>query len=187
MRSGKRTQDFHFIKTERDALYYAAEIPSVSWGPIKDRKLSFNLLVSEDYSISPKEQASWFKKLAEGEMFSKPYLVLISSRDDDSLAVSVGYDLMKKALERRRVQVTGSAGINQEETHDETVFMLTNVYEEAPSDRIQSVRDWCYRHKESFRILCASGDPIAIKKRLRLKFNALFYLDSIRREESSFV
>jgi len=186
MRSGKRTQDYHFIKTERDALYYAAEIPSTSWGPPKKEKLSFSLLVADAYQVTPKEQSTWFEKLWSGEMFSQPYLVLLAAEEDDSLPVVTGYNLMKNALEKHRVQITGSAGIKTERTDEETVFMLTNVYSEAPEDRIQAIRDWCYRHKDSFRLICSAGDPAALQKRMRMKFNAMFLLDSERVEERDF-
>jgi len=188
MRSGRRTQDYHFIKTERDALYYAAEIPSVAWGPPpKEVNPPFKVIVADSYTVTPKEQKKWFDSLWEGEMFSVPYLIIVSSDEDDSVAVSLGYNLMKKALENNRVQITGSAGIKEEETNEETVFMLTNLYSEAPEERIQKVRDWCYRHKDCFRILCSAGDPAVLVRRLHLRFNAVFSVESVRHEEHSFV
>ncbi len=187
MRTGKRTQDFHFIKTTKDALYYAAEIPSTAWGPILIDEPRFKLVVFDDDNISPKIQAEWFARLRSGEMFSKPYLILVSSDVDDDMSISQGYDLMKRALEQEiRVQITESSRIREEEVNDETVFMLTNIYDEAPPERIQSVRDWCHRHKTCFRLLCATGDPTVLIRRLKLKFNAVFYLDSNVVSEKTF-
>lgn len=187
MRTGRRTQDYYFIKTEKDGLYYAADIPSTAWGPLLTEDPRFKLAVFDDDNISPKMQTEWFARLRSGEMFSLPYLILVSSDVDDDVSTAQGYDLMKRALEKGiRVQVTESSRIPEEETNDETVFMLTNVYDEAPPERIQSVRDWCYRHKTSFRILCATGDPAVLVRRLKLKFNAVFYLDSKVVSEKNF-
>jgi len=187
MRKGYRTQDYHKIKTPRDGLYYAAEIPSTSWGPTLTEDPKFKLVVFEEENISPKVQAEWFTRLRSGELFALPYLILISSDVDDDAALVQGYDLMKRAIEKTiRVQITESARVPEERADDETVFLLTNVYDEAPPERIQLVRDWCYRHKTCCRILCATGDPNTIIRRLKLKFNAVFFLDSKVVTEKSF-
>lgn len=187
MRKGHRTQDFHFIKTPRDAVYYAAAIPSTAWGPLLTEEPRFKLAVFDEDNVSPKLQAEWFARLRSRELFPKPYLILISSDVDDDLSTAQGYDLMKRALEKEiRVQITESSRIPEEEVNDETVFMLTNLYDEAPAERIQSVRDWCYRHKTCFRLLCATGEPGVLVRRLKLKFNAVFYLDSKMVSEKNF-
>lgn len=178
MRKGYRTQDYHFIKSQTDALYYAADIPSTAWGPTMTEDPKFKLAVFDETNVGMKEQVEWFSRMRNGELFDRPYLVLLSSDVDDSVATAHGYDLMKRALLKHRVQITESAGIKEEKTDEETVFMLTNVYDEAPAERVQSIRDWSYRHKTSFRLICGTGDPGVLLRRLKLKFNAVFYLDS---------
>ena len=181
MRTGKRTQDFYLIKGQKDAHYYAAGIPSTAWGPLIEDKPKFKLLVldGESSNLFPKVQEEWFERMRSGEFFSLPYLILLSASADDSASISHGYDLMKRALSKNiRVQITESSGIKEEATREETVYMLTNVYDEAPPERMQDIRDWCHRHETSFRILCAAGDPAVLIRRLKLSFNAVFYLDS---------
>jgi len=179
MRSGRRTQDYHLIKTQADALFYAADIPSTAWGPLLTEEPRFKLVVLDDNNVSPKTQAEWFARLREKEFFSHPYLILISSDVDDSLSTGIGYDIMKRALSKEiRVQITESSRISTEVVNEETVFMLTNLTDEAPPERIQSARDWCYRHQTCFRLICATGDPASLLRRMKLKFNAAFYLDS---------
>lgn len=179
MRSGRRTADYHRIKTQLDAHYYAAEIPSTAWGPLLTEEPNFKLVVLGENNVSPKVQSEWFARLRNHEFFGQPALILLVSDVDDSMATGHGYDLMKRALTKDiRVQITESSGVPTESTSEETVFMLTNVTDEAPPERIQMVRDWCYRHKTCFRLVCATGDPAVIMRRLKLRFNAVFYLDS---------
>jgi hypothetical protein len=184
VRGKRRTKDFHFIKTPTDAVYYAAEIPRTAWKAPKHSSPGFQLVVVGEKTLTPAKQKTWYKRLWEGEMFSDPYLVLLCSEHTDSLAIEIGYDLMKKALAKGlRVQITESSRIREEETREETVFMLFNVYDEAPPDRIQQVRDWAYRHKTVFRIICAVGDPGTLLRKLKLKFNAVFLVENKIREE----
>lgn len=179
MRNGKRTPDYHRIKNQSDALYYAADIPSIAWGPTTEEKPRFKLTVLDDQSVSPKTQDDWFDRMRSGEFFSLPYLILLSSTSDDDTSIVHGYDLMKRALSKGlRVQITDSAGVHEEIVRDESVFMLTNIYDEAPPERIQAIRDWCHKHKSCFRILCAGGDPATLMRRVKLKFNAVFHMDS---------
>lgn len=179
-KSRYRSQDAHRVKTQREGLYYAAAIPSTAWGPLLEKDPSFKLVVFDEDNISAKMQQEWFVRLREGELFSEPYLILITSNIDDDAAVSRGYDLMKRAVEKGiRVQITESSRISLEKRHsDEDVVMLTNIYDEAPTDRIQAIRDWCYQNDVCCRILCGTGDPADLMRRLKLKFNAVFYLDS---------
>lgn len=187
MRTGRQSPDFHLIKTKTDALYYAADIPSTAWGPFLTEVPQFKLVVFDEDNVSQQIQATWFSKLRSGEMFPHPYLVLVTSDADDDLTVAQGYDLMKRALSKNlRVQITESSTVKEEKSNEETVFMLTNVYDEAPPERIQLVRDWCYRHKTCFRIICAAGSPSVLVRKLRLKFNAVFFLDSKVVSEKSF-
>lgn len=180
MRSGNRTADYHLIRENpTHALYYAASIPSTAWGPLLSQDPSFKLIVTDEGNISPKEQGQWFKRLKEAEFFDLPYLFVVSSDLDDDLATNIGYDLMKRALAKRlRVQITESSSISEEEVSGETLYMLTNLTDDAPQERIQAVRDWCYRHKTYCRILCTAGDPAVLVRRLKLAVNAVFYLDS---------
>lgn len=179
MKTGKRTQDYHKIGSPTDALYYAADIPSTAWGSLLEASPRFKLVVMDDQSVSPKVQEDWFERLRSGELFSLPYLVLLSSDSDDDASITQGYDLMKRALgQGLRVQITDSSSIPSENVRDESVFMLTNFYDEAPAERVQLVRDWCHKHKSNFRILCTAGSPDVILRRTKLKFNAVFYVDS---------
>lgn len=180
MRSDKRTADYHLIKDNpAHALYYAAAIPSTAWGPLIIKEPDFKLIVTDDSNVTPKVQSEWFKRVRDAEFFDSPYLIVVSSDLDDDLSTSIGYDLMKRALAKKlRVQITESSSIPVEKVTGETVFMLTNLTDDAPPERVQAARDWCYRHQTYFRVLCCAGDPSVLVRRLKLAVNAVFYLDS---------
>lgn len=187
MRKGNKTADYHLIKTHGDAMQYAAAIPAASWGPVSSEEPKFKLIVAEDSSISQNAQKEGWTRLKSTEFFALPCLVLLTSDLNDALATNMGYDLMKLALMKGlRVQITESSRITTEAVRDETVFMLTNVTDEAPPERFQSVRDWCYRHEDCFRVICASGDPTTILRHLKLQFDAQLYLDSRAVVEKNF-
>lgn len=187
MRKGKRTADYHLIKTQGDAILYAAEIPATSWGPVSSEDPKFKLIVTEDSSISQNSQKEGWTKLKSAEFFDLPYLILLTSDLNDALSLSTGYDLMKLALMKGlRVQITESSRIPFEGVKDETIFMLTNVMDEAPPERFQAVRDWCYQHQDCFRVICAAGDPSTIIRHLKLQFDAQLYLDSRAVVEKNF-
>ncbi|RLC09393.1 MAG: hypothetical protein DRI24_21875 [Deltaproteobacteria bacterium] len=191
MRHKYRTQDYYRIKTDRDALYYSAGIPSSSWGAPSSKPPRFKTVqVKEDGTpVTVKVQQEWFSRMMEGEFFSKPWLFLISSPEDDDASLSMGFDLLKVALgkePRLRVHVTESSRAQWDKWREETVFLLTNVWDDAPRERLQLVRDWSFRHEDNFRVICAAGDPATLIRKTRLKFNAVFYVDAKRVIEQSF-
>lgn len=180
MRRGRSSSpDKYLIKSVVDAKYYSANIPSTAWGPLLTQEPKFKTLMVHDDDIPAKTQSEWFSRLQKGEMFSAPYLVLIGSELDDSLALAYSYDLMKRALRLDlAVQITESSAIQREEVEDESVFMLTNLYDDVPVDRLQSVRDWCRKHEACFRLLCVAGDVATFIRKLKIEVNAVFLLDS---------
>lgn len=191
MRHKYRTQDYYRIKTDRDALYYSAGIPSSAWGPPTTRLPRFrSVQVKEGGSIiTTGEQREWFERLRAGEFFMKPLLLLISSPDNDDPSLIAGYDVLKLALSREpriRVHITESSRVAWDRWREETVFMLTNVYDDSPRERVQLIRDWAFKHEDNLRIVCAAGDPATLVRRTRLKFNAVFYIDSTVTVEKSF-
>jgi hypothetical protein len=191
MRHKYRTQDYYRIQTERDALYYSAGIPSSEWGPRSENAPTFKTVqVKEDGTpVTAKVQQEWFKRMMSGEFFSKPRMFLIISPDNDDQSLALGFDLLKVALEREpriRVHVTESSRVKWDKWREETVFMLTNVYDDPPRERLQLIRDWAFQHEDNFRVICASGDPASLIRKSRLKFNAIFYVDSTRVVEKSF-
>lgn len=194
MRSKYRTQDYYRAKTDRDKLYYAAGIPSNNWGLPSSQPPTFKTVsVREGSVVNAKVQADWYKRTRAGEFFDKPWLFLICSPDDDAIALQMGYDILKVALEEKpeegkhriRVHITESSK-KWEKTKDERVFLLTNVYDDVPRERAQLIRDWAFRNEDNFRIICAAGDPSVLIRRLRLKFNAVFYVDPTRVVESEY-
>ena len=191
MRYKYRTQDYYRIKTEWDALYYAAGIPSSAWGPPSKKLPKFKTVQVKDEGtpVTAKLQQEWFEKMRNGEFFNRPGLFLISSPDSDDPAMLAGYDILKVALAqepRVRVHVTESSRVQWDKWREETVFMLTNVYDDAPKERLQLIRDWSFRHEDNFRIVCAAGDPATLVRTTRLKFNAVFCVDSTHTVEKSF-
>ena len=187
MRHKYRTQDFYRAQTERDKLYYAAGIPSSYWGAPSDRLPSFKKFqINDNNLVTSKVQAEWYQRLRSGEFFTKPYLILIIANLDDDRAMAAGFDILKRALaEDRRVHVTESSMVPRDRYRDETIFMLTNVSDEAPRERFQLVRDWAFKHEDSFRLVCAAGDPDVLIRKSRLKFNAVFFLESKRVTETT--
>jgi len=177
MRSKYRTQDYYRTKTDRDRLYYSAGIPSSNWGPPDKNSPNFKTVSVRDGAVvTAKVQTEWHERMRKGEFFHKPWLFLIASPDDDAMALSVGYDVLKVALEsepRIRVHITESSR-KWEKTNEETVFLLTNVYDDLPRERSQLVRDWAFKHEDNFRIICAAGDPAVLIRRLRLKLTQSF-------------
>lgn len=187
MRNGIRTADYHRAKTLKERLYYGAGIPSTAWAPPATKPPKFKMFNVTDSPVSPKTQDEWFDRVWKGEMFSLPYLILLASDHDDDRAVSYGYDLMKIALDKGfRIHVTESSRVPEDVCKEEQVFMLINLHEDATPERVQMVRDWAYRHEADFRIVCAAGDPAVLTKKLRLKFNAIFYMDSKIVSEKTF-
>lgn len=191
MRHKYRTQDFYRIKTDRDALYYSAGIPSSAWNPPSKTLPKFKTVrIKTDGSpVTAKLQQEWFDRMMTGEFFAKPWIFLISAPDNDDQALEAGYDVLKTALGREpriRVHITESSRVQWDKSREETVFMLTNVYDDSPRERFQLIRDWAFRHEDCFRIICAAGDPAALVRKTRLKFNAVFYVDSTRTVEKSF-
>lgn len=191
MRHKYRTQDFYRIKSDRDALYYSAGIPSSAWGPPCKTPPKFKTVRVKDNAtpVTAKVQQEWFERMMKGEFFAKPWVFLVSSPDNDDQSLLAGYDVLKIALDkepRLRVHVTESSRAQWDKWREETVFMLTNVYDDAPKERVQLIRDWAFRHEDNFRIICAAGDPAVIVRKTRIKFNAVFYVDSTRTVEKSF-
>jgi len=180
MRRGRSSSpDKHLIKSVVDAKYYSANIPSTAWGPLITQEPKFKTLLVHDDDITAKIQGEWFSRLQKGELFSTPYLVVLGSELDDSLALAYGYDLMKRALRSEyAVQITESSTIQREEVEDESVFMLTNLYDDVPVDRLQLVRDWCKKHEACFRLLCVAGDIATFIRKLKIEVNAVFLLDT---------
>lgn len=188
MRSGRSSSpDKYLIKSVIDARYYAANIPSTAWGPLITQDPKFKTVLIHDDDITAKLQSEWFTKLKAGEMFASPYLVVLGSELDDSLALAYGYDLMKRALRSTlQVQITESSAVAKEEVEEETVFMLTNLYDDMPLDRLQLVRDWCHRHDACFRLLCVAGDIASFVRKLKIEVHAVFVLDAKVVTERSF-
>lgn len=186
MRTGYRTADFHRCSTDRDRLYYSAGIPSACWNP---PPTDFSGLRFKTFSLEgeapvvSRAQREWFDRMVKGEFFSLPYLMIISADIDDYKSTGLGFDLMKLALAKgERIHVTEAANVHSEKNetprHEESVRMLVNVYDDSPPERIQLARDWAYSNEACFRVLCTSGDPGQLIKRLRLRFNAAFYVES---------
>lgn len=198
------TADSYLIKTPTQALYYAADIPPAAWGPLLTEDPEFKLAVfdGEGGNVSPQVQREWFSRMRSGELFSLPYLILMVGDESEDVALLHGFDMMKRALgasmrvnisdssswtEERREKAKGrTEGLVQAHTEEETVHMLYNVSDEGTKDRVQIVRDWIFRHKSYFRLVCAAGDPAAIRRKLKVDFNAVFYLSSRTRVELNF-
>ena len=183
-----RTQDFYRAKTHKEIYYYSAGIPSTAWNTFSG-KVRFCLTMYNDKQISPEEQQKWYEKFKTDIIeYAKPYLILIGGIEDDHLSNLLSYELMKVALDNgQKIQITDAEEIKKELrikkdeqiTGNETILMLNNVYLECTDERIQTVRDWIYRHKEDFRVIALGGDPSKFIKRCRVKPNVLLYVDSV--------
>tara|TARA_R100001132_G_C3271741_1_gene93826 strand:+ start:845 stop:1423 length:579 start_codon:yes stop_codon:yes gene_type:complete len=189
MRGKYRTQDYYKTKTERDKLYYAAGIPMMYWGPPSKEVPDFKMSSVRDNSppISVNTQKEWYKRTINGDFFGTQFLFLITSPEDDVSSLRVGFNILKYALESDpmiRVHITESSK-HWAKSREETVFMLTNVYDDAPKERVQAIRDWSFAHEDVFRIICAAGDPSVIVRRTKLKFNGIFqvkpYVESVEK------
>jgi hypothetical protein len=170
-----KTADSYRIVTHQDALFYAAGIPYLYWRPFKETPFFLPINGNEGY-----DQASKFKKLQNSDkIFKKSHLVFVGAEDEDS-AFLVVYEWMKRALSYDlKVQITDSACINKEVYTDETVFMLINVFHQCTTERLQSIRDWSYRHKDCFRIITMACDPYDFSLQTKLTPNAMLYLNSM--------
>lgn len=185
MRTGYKTADFHRCKTDKDRLYYSAAIPSNFWeAPNFDNVRFKTFALQNEAPVVARTQKEWFDRLIAGEFFSLPYLIMLTADVDDNRSTGIGFDVMKVALERHneRIHVTEASNYYAEKNdvpkHDEQVRMLINVYDDSPNERIQIARDWAHSNDACFRLLCTAGDPGALIKRLRLKFHAVFYIES---------
>lgn len=180
MRKNKRSADFYRITSEKEALYYSAEIPSYAWGRFQDNIKFLPIMGSETDSqikISESKQIEIFKNLQEGNYFNNPYLVYLSSPDLE-LANRISFEIMKLALAKSKiVQITNAADIKQEKIFEENIFLLTNVFTECTTERIQDIRDWVTKHEDCFRLVSIAGScPYAIDKRLKLKPHLMFHI-----------
>jgi hypothetical protein len=170
-------------RTPLELLYYGAGIPSRVWSK-PNFNIKFNPIMGreEDSSIkvSPQTQEEWFPTLTAGELLEDPYLIYLSSVGSDELGCRVAYELMKTALQKDvRVQITNAARIDKEETDEETVFMLHNVYGDANNYRMQSIRDWITIHDDCFRIVVIAGMcPYEFSKRVHMEPHAMFLIDT---------
>lgn len=181
MRNKYRSQDYYSISSARDGLYYAAGIPRSYWEPRRDDMPTFKTTKVREGSppVTKKTQEEWYARTTSGEFFTRPFLFLLTSPNDDTDSLRVGYNILKFALESDpmiRVHVTESSKHWVKAT-GEKVFMLSNVYDDAPRDRVQAIRDWSTMHEDSFRIICAAGDPEVLVRRTKLKFNAVFQVN----------
>jgi len=178
----KKSFDVKRIKTKKDELYYSAGIPSRVWGSPK-YNIDFKPIIAEDgeeeVKVGVKIQEEWYEQLITGQLFEDPYLIYLSSADADGLSDRIGYEVMKVALAKgAQVQVTNAGQIDQEETEDEQVFMLHNVFADANKYRLQTVRDWITTHEDCFRLVVISGPcPYAFSKLIYLKPDAMFKVD----------
>jgi len=185
MRHGEyRTADFYRIKSQKDALYYAAEIPSVYWKDVAISPTFLTICSNADY-----DQETKFKKLigADAKIFSKPYLFFISSGNEDSASL-VSYSIAKTALVNGiKIQVTDSAMSRQEKCENESVFFLTNVFDKVTDERLMHIRDWCKKHQDCFRIIVMAGDPYEFGLRVHLTPTAMFYINITKSSVKEFV
>lgn len=178
----KKSFDVKRIKTKKDELYYSAGIPGRVWGSPK-YKLDFKPIIAEDgeeeVKVGVKIQEEWYEQLITGQLFEDPYLIYLSSADADGLSDRIGYEVMKVALTKgAQVQITNASQIDQEETDDEQVFMLHNVFADANKYRLQIIRDWITTHEDCFRLVVISGPcPYAFSKLIYLKPDAMFKVD----------
>ncbi len=180
-----RTADFYKAKTPKEKLFYSGGIPSENW---LDFKENFNFIYMGDKKekiTQSQQHQNWSYDVLD---FSQPYLIIIGGVDYDKLALSLSYELMKKALcsiknqdkynkTYHRIQITDASLIKEEKVEDEDVLMLINVFSECTIDRIQSIRDWVYKHKEYYRLIAMTGNPFIFSKKCGLKPNMLLYVE----------
>lgn len=184
MRTGEyRSADFYKIKSQQDALFYAADIPYLYW---KESILSPIFLPISNCSAY--DQETRYQKLVDKEtVFSKNHLIFIGSCDESS-SLLLSYSLMKKALlAGNKVQITDSSLIKEEKINDEAVFMLTNIFDKGTTERTMHCRDWIYKHKDYFRVVTMACDPYEFSLQVRVTPIAMFNVDITKSEVKEFV
>jgi len=184
MRHGDyRTADYHRVKTQQDALFYSASIPYLYW-----KKEDITPMFLPIANCGAYDQETKFKTLiSKDTIFKKPYLIFIGSSDEYS-SLLISYDLMKKALLLdNKVQITDSSLVQEEIVIDETVFMLTNIFDRGTNERVMKARDWIYRHKEYFRIVTMACDPYEFSLQIRVTPNAMFNVNVTKSNIKEFV
>ena len=160
------------------AQYYSACIPRSYWGPPSEKPPRFSQATVDPDAppIPAATQLEFYNKIVKGNLWNTPSCFLFISEGDDQKSLQVGFDLAKRATQLdKKVNIVQSANYFYKYT-EEKVHMMHNVYDEAPFDRIQRIRDWYFRHDDCFRYLCAAGNPAVLLRRYKLKFNGIFYM-----------
>jgi hypothetical protein len=132
-----------------------------------------------EVKVGIKVQEEWYQELMNGELFSHPYLIYVSSSDVSGLSDRIGYEVMKVALNKGlRVQITNAGQTDKEEVDDEEIFMLHNVFFDCNKYRLQLIRDWITSHDDCFRLVVISGPcPYEFSKMIYLEPDAMFKIN----------
>lgn len=176
--------DKYRAKTAEEVDMYVSGIPSQYW-PTNTRKADFILVHDDDRDIhvEPGIQQKFYKSLlTEDGYFQDPYYYVFSSTRDNHFALTLAYEVLKKARrDGHRVQISDAQSSFQEGDGTETVHLIHNVFDDDPIDVISTTRRLLSEHSGAFRMLVTSGDPLKLTERLRLQQpDGYFYTNSTK-------
>lgn len=186
--SNKASPDANRIKTEQDAAFYAAGIPSQFWKP--DSEPTFRpFRVDEEHPVivADSQAAKWATLTQDIRYLQLPKLVVICCETVENMALSAMFSLARLAVESgMTIQVDNAATFKpyDDDLVMEPLAFLYNVSPPVTYQRRQVIRDWSHVYNASFRVVACLGDPATAITDLGITPSYVFYVNHMKRVQT---